>query len=335
MSIYALRVDIAKEVYNSLKDEGVARFTWSYSEEGNLKEIESKIKKFGWENLTEIEKDCWKANFMLNIKEKDYIVYINVPEYGECTVAKVTGEYFWNWEKYKSDGSHCLLIDKESIRTFNRNDKNIPSDLTRRFGLQGKYWRIYLEDKFYNLLQDIDDKKITGELASSESRLLNCINEKINPYLESICEELQHYHVGKYLEELIVKVLGEIPEIKNISRKSGISDKGGDILFDYENTDVFGNYSQKKCAIQVKSYEGIINYDQAIKDMKNIFEYDDSLDLGIIMTTATSIGEEFNEKLEELNKELLEKKKEKSVTILYGKDFARWVLKYGEKFFNR
>lgn len=53
MSIYALRVDIAKEVYNSLKDEGVARFTWSYSKEGNLKEIESKIKKFGWENLTE------------------------------------------------------------------------------------------------------------------------------------------------------------------------------------------------------------------------------------------------------------------------------------------
>ena len=126
MSIYALRVDIAKEVYNSLKDEGVARFTWSYSKEGNLKEIESKIKKeFGWENLTEIEKDCWKANFMLIIKEKDYIVYINVPEYGECTSSQGYRKIFSKLEKSKSDGSHFLLIDKESIRTFNRNNKNI------------------------------------------------------------------------------------------------------------------------------------------------------------------------------------------------------------------
>lgn len=339
MSIYALRVNgFEKEVYNSLITEGVARFTWSYCEEGNLKRILEKAESIGWNSLTENERGCWKANFMLKIKPEDYVVYINVPSYGQCTVAKVTSEYFWGWEKYKSDGSHCLKIDKNSVRTFKRNDENIPSDLNRRFNLQGKYWRIYLEDKFYTLLQDLNNGKLEGIDATSESRLKKCIDEKINPYLDEVCKALQEHHVGKHLEGLIAKILEEIPEVKGVSQKSGRGDKGGDILFDYEVTDIFGHYSTQKCAIQVKSYEKEIDYTKAIEDMRNIFNYESDLDYGIIMTTAIDVTENFKKELlklnDELNKSSTENEK-KHVEILYGRDFVRWVLKYGEKYFTK
>ena len=51
------------------------------------------------------------------------------------------------------------------------------------------------------------------------------------------------------------------------------------------------------------------------------------------MTTATSIGKEFNEKLEGLNKELLEKKERKISHSFIWKRFARWVLNMMEKNF--
>ena len=118
-----------------------------------------------------------------------------MPNYGECTIAKVVEKYFWNWEKYKCDGSHCLKIDINSIKTFNRNDEKIPSNLSRRFKLQGKYWRIYLEDEFFNLISDLNNNVLKGKSATSESRLINCINSKVNPYLDEICKELQKAHI--------------------------------------------------------------------------------------------------------------------------------------------
>ena len=144
MSIFALKVseDMRSSIFISLKEEGIARFTWSYVEEGNLLTIKEQINNNGWNSLGNHQKECWKANFMLNIQANDFVVYINVPSYGECTIAKVTSGYFWGWDKYKMDGSHCLYIDRNSIQVFNRNDEGIPSNLSRRFKLQGKYWRI-------------------------------------------------------------------------------------------------------------------------------------------------------------------------------------------------
>ncbi|MGY0395354.1 restriction endonuclease [Fusobacterium sp. SYSU M8A802] len=328
MSIFALKVseDMRSSIFNSLKGEGIARFTWSYVEEGNLLTIKEQINNSGWNSLNNDQKECWKANFMLNIQPDDYIVYINVPSYGECTIAKVTSEYFWGWDSYKMDGSHCLHIDKGSIQVFNRNDEGIPSNLSRRFKLQGKYWRIYLETEFTKLVEDLKEGRLSGKNATPESRLTNCINSNVKPYLDKICEELQKFHTGKHLEELIASVLKKIPNVENVQIKSGTSDKGGDIIFEYKNElgDILGFQKVEKVAIQVKSYEGTINYAQAINDLENIFNYDSEITTGIIMTTATQVSNTFKEKLDSLKE-----KYQKNVSIIYGSDFANWILKYG------
>ena len=329
MSIFALKVseDMRNTVFTSLKDEGIARFTWSYVEEGNLLTIREQINNSGWNSLNDHQKDCWKANFMLNIQPNDYIVYINVPSYGECTIAQVTSEYFWGWDKYKMDGSHCLHIDKDSIQVFNRNDEGIPSNLSRRFKLQGKYWKIYLENEFAKLVDDLKKGNLSGKNATPESRLTSCINSNVKTYLSKICEELQKFHTGKHLEELIASILRNIPNVENVQIKSGTSDKGGDIIFEYKNElgDILGFQKIEKVAIQVKSYEGTISNTQAIEDLRNVFNYDDKITTGIIMTTATLVGENFENKLSDLEKEF----PEKNVSIINGSDFANWILKYG------
>ena len=250
MSIFALKVseDMRNPIFKSLKEEGIARFTWSYVEEGNLLTIREQINNNGWNSLGSHQKECWKASFMLNIQANDYIVYINVPSYGECTIAKVTSGYFWGWDKYKMDGSHCLHIDKDSIQVFNRNDEGIPSNLSRRFKLQGKYWRIYLETEFTKLVDDLKEGRLSGKNATPESRLTSCINSNVKPYLAKICEELQKFHTGKHLEELIASILKTIPNVKNVQIKSGTSDKGGDIIFEYRSElgDILGFEKLKK-----------------------------------------------------------------------------------------
>ena len=69
MSIFALKVseDMRELIFTSLKEEGIARFTWSYVEEGNLLTIKEQIENQGWNSLSDDQKECWKANFMLNI----------------------------------------------------------------------------------------------------------------------------------------------------------------------------------------------------------------------------------------------------------------------------
>lgn len=334
MSIFALKVseDMRNPVFEELNNAGVARFTWSYSEEGNLETISGQIQEKGWNTLTDNQKECWKANFLLNIKPEDYIVYINVPNYGECTIAKVTEKYYWDWEKYKGDGSHCIKIDINTVKTFNRNNENIPSNLSRRFKLQGKYWKIYLEEEFFQLVQDLENGNFTDKNATIESRLTNCINFKVKPYLDEICKELQKAHSGKHLEELIQSILEDIPNVTNIERKSGSSDKGGDIIFNYvsEFGDIFGlGVIEEKIAIQVKSYEETIDHSQAITDLKNVFNFDPELTTGIIMTTAIDVSEKFNNELDRLKEDT-----KKNISIIYGKDFANWILKYGYKKFK-
>ena len=62
MSIFALKVseDMRVPIFTSLKGEGIARFTWSYVEEGNLLTIKEQIENQGWNSLSVIKKSVGK-----------------------------------------------------------------------------------------------------------------------------------------------------------------------------------------------------------------------------------------------------------------------------------
>src|SRR5215204_5972213 len=102
MQIYALKThpEWAHAVHASLR-EGIGRFGWSYMHDGgqtlgdaDLNRLRDKISATGWHSLTADEQDRYQ-NFLLALKQGDWVVYVNVPDYGRCTLAKVTGPYYW------------------------------------------------------------------------------------------------------------------------------------------------------------------------------------------------------------------------------------------------
>jgi len=161
MQVYALRVEErAKEVYASL-GSGVGRFGWSYMhnengtplDDADLTRLKSKIDDAGWNSLTKEDQDRYQA-FLLDLKEGDWVVYINVPTYGRCTVARVIGPYYW--QHIGDDFNHCFPVDPKSVHDFDRNAGFVHPYLRARLVLQGKKWHIYAVDEFKALLKALE-----------------------------------------------------------------------------------------------------------------------------------------------------------------------------------
>ena len=100
MTVYAIKgsdnpADVAMVYKSLLEAEGL--FGWSYVETADLRQLRDRIELNGWESLSEGEKECYQE-FLLRLREDDYVVYVNVPEWGECTLARMAGSYVWRWE---------------------------------------------------------------------------------------------------------------------------------------------------------------------------------------------------------------------------------------------
>lgn len=118
-TIYALKgTENAAALLSSLQG-GEGQFGWSYVPTADLIQLKARIDKDGWNSLSDDEMDCYQG-FLLELKENDFVVYINAPEWGKCTLARVTGPYFWREDG--GDFNHRFHVDPESVLVFDRND---------------------------------------------------------------------------------------------------------------------------------------------------------------------------------------------------------------------
>jgi energy-coupling factor transporter ATP-binding protein EcfA2 len=152
-TIYALRVDSkwCSKIFSSLRN-GEGRFGWSYVKTADLYQLKTKIESEGWDSLSKDEKNCYQS-FLLDIKACDYVIYINMPDWGKCSVARVTGSYFWRYDENEGDFNHRFPVEPNSVFVFDRNEPEIHPDLKARLKLRGRFWRIDVKDKFEALVQ--------------------------------------------------------------------------------------------------------------------------------------------------------------------------------------
>ena len=123
MTIYAIKgsdnlADV-EQVYKALL-AGEGRFGWSYVETADLRRLRERIEAGDWESLSKEEKDCYHE-FLLRLRKDDYVVYVNVPEWGECTLARIVRIYEWHWQR--DDFNHRFPVDPESVQRFDRNSE--------------------------------------------------------------------------------------------------------------------------------------------------------------------------------------------------------------------
>ena len=185
-TIYALKGSSECDILQSLK-RGEGRFGWSYIETADLRQLKATVDSSGWEALTDEGKNCYQA-FLLDLKADDCVIYVNVPEWGRCTIARVTGPYFWRYDG--DDFNHRFPVDPESVLVFDRNDAAVHPALSARMKLQGRYWRIYLKEEFEALIKALKSGP-TLRVRTLDDHI-GFLSKEIQPFLLSITEKIHH-----------------------------------------------------------------------------------------------------------------------------------------------
>ena len=333
MAIYAFNKPESEQRINAVFDSlqaGESRFGWSSEETADQRILRERCDNYGWDSLTTAEKNCYH-DFLLEIAPGDFVVHINVPRWGECTLAQVEGAYEFRFED--EDFNHRFAIDPNSILTFNRNDARVHPALSARLKLQGRWWTIYTEDEFFESHQALIDTPALvdplDELAAPLRTLqdnLKILSRDVRDPLASISEKIHHAHPNKDLENFILEVFKKVPGVKRVRAQRGRADRGADLLVELE----FGSIPElvQTIVVQVKSWNGELVQTSPITDIKNAFEYYENANMGLIVTTNTSCSEQFRNELDKLREET-----QKPVDLLFGSDLALFCLRYGGDLF--
>lgn len=320
-TIYALKVtsDYIKQISESL-NQGVGRFGWSYVESSDLNTLKDRVDKYGWNSLSDHEKDCCQF-FLLEIVKGDYVVYIT-PGLTKYIIAKVNGEYYWEWDKNLCDFAHRFHVDKNSIMEFDKYDAAVHPYLRARLVLQGRWWRIYAKPEFENLLNSLEHG--TTGISATKATSIALLEHEIASDLLSVTQKIHRTHPNFDLEGLIAEKFKRIPNVKKAEVKHGLGDHGADILVTFEDGLPFsGLITNRTCLVQVKSYDGEHWDTKAVRDLRNAFEHYPNADMGLIISTAQKSSPVLEEEIKKLESE-----QKKPVGLLIGTDVASFYLNY-------
>jgi Restriction endonuclease len=320
--IYALKASSDWCNIRASLEKGEGRFGWSYIKTADLRQLSRRIDEKGWDNLSDKEKDCYQR-FLLDFEEGDYVIYINVPEWGNCIVAKVAGPYEWRFED--SDFNHRFPVDRTSVYAFDRNDAIVPPALRSRLKLQGRWWRIRLEEEFQALLKSLQKGFQPTPRTSKDN--LRFLSTELQPFLASITQLIHHSHPNYDLEPLFADVLRKIPGVIDVRRQGGAGDHGADILATFEGgLPIPGLEKDCTLVVQVKSFTGEHWETQAVEDIRRAFEHYPEASMGLIISTASTSTTALDDALDQLKE-----KSGKPVALLIGPDVAAFVLRFGAK----
>ncbi len=296
---------------------GEGRFGWSYIATADLHQLQSKIEKSGWDSLSPDEKECYQ-HFLLSLKSGDWVIYINMPEWGQCTAAKVIGPYRWLYEG--GDYNHRFPIDPDTVLVFDRNDAMVHPNLSARLKLQGRHWNVYARPEFESLI-----KSGVGGKPRAARDNLGFLTQEIRPHLAEITARIQRTHPNVDLEALVAATFKNVPRVKEVRWQGGAGDHGADILVMFEEgLPVSELLRQSICIVQVKSFVGEHADTQALKDIRRAFEYYPEATMGLIVSTADSTTEQFDRELDLLREEI-----KKPVSLMIGADVAAFFLRFG------
>lgn len=303
-------------IYDSLTKDHISRYLYSNIPNCDL----NRLKDVTWQKMTEAEKKCWShAHRLLDFKKGDWILHINVPEYGKVTAGRIVGEYTYQenppspWE----DGRYTFAV--EDVFTFDRNDPRVHPYLSSRLKLQHSLWQIYCVDEFARSLKLLREDK-TQEVPDR----IHLIQET-SELIEKFTRCIQSNNPGKRLEHFMADVFRRIQGVTDVKENgSGWgTDYGADLIVTYKAGVISELETEQTLVVQIKSYEGEHWNTKAVDQLKTaIGKFDASM--GLIITTGQR-----TEALEKAFDNLSKQIEGTPIYLMAGSEVAKFVMKYG------
>lgn len=103
---------------------------------GDLRSLRSKKKR------SAEEKECWRhTSFLLDLREGDFMIYVNIPERNQCTIVRVLAPYDYTevWDP-KQLGELQHMVHCQFIGVFERDCVAVHPGLARRLKSKGWHW---------------------------------------------------------------------------------------------------------------------------------------------------------------------------------------------------
>ncbi|APG25951.1 restriction endonuclease [Syntrophotalea acetylenica] len=287
------------------------------------KEIKKGKSRFGmWEQTKSLREEYHGKNgFLLRIKEGDWIVHVNMPDYGKCVAVQAVGGYDFD------DGIQCswgtdfcnyIPVDIYSIVEFDRNDPNVITSVNLAPMRRGQ--RILEVSDF---LQSINNLKNNIHSDNKEElKGLIHLKEKISQrLLPEVTKYIHKMNKSKEFERFLKRIFDGMPNTVSVANGFGWgTDYGADLIIDFKNP-IIGINLTSKIVVQVKSYIGDHNDLNAVDQIVDgIQKY--QADGGLLITTGNK-----TEKLEDY----LQKRSEeigKTIDLIAGPDVAKFVIRY-------
>ena len=309
-------------VYDSVR-KGRSRFGWSYVKTADLRKLDPRP----WAELTEDETICFrKAHFLLDINPADWIVHINVPSYGQCVAARVTGGYDFEAETPTGNFRHYIPVDPDTVIEFDRTSPNVLPIIEQKLKLRGKYWRIYAKDEFLQSIENLKANKVSAE--EGVTKQLFYLRRQLDDHLREITSSIHGTHLRKHLEDLVAQIFQRMPMVTHVKvNKSGWgTDHGADLIVEYRiGLPIPDLERDGKLVVQVKSFEDDHWETGAVDQLETAIEKYEAT-AGLLVTT----GEQTDQLKNAMNK-LRDKVAPKGVDvgIVAGRDVARFMLRFG------
>jgi hypothetical protein len=301
-------------------------------DEAALKLVHEEIHKgrsrFGmWEQVKSLKDEYFGRNrLLLEIHKGDWIVHINMPEYGKCVAVQAAGEYQFDHGlpcSWNTDFNNLIPNDPSTIVEFDRNDNNVLPSVN--LSPLKRVQRVYQVDDFLESLDNLKKKKFSSD--SAESRSSIHLKNRLSKLLPEITKAIHEMNRSKEFERFLHKIFSSLPNTKSTPNGFGWkTDNGADLLVDFGNPvvgidPVLGKDFTTTLVVQAKSYK---DYHFDLKGVDQIVEgiIKFEADGGLLITTAN--------KTPQLEDYIRAKAKElkKPIYLIAGTEVAEFVLKH-------
>lgn len=300
------------------------RMKFGYSLSCNLRDLERK----NWDEMNSDEALCYKqSHSLLDIRKGDWIVQINLPEYGECIAAQADGEYtFGRACDVHGDFEHEIPVDKNTVVGFDRNDPSILPVISNCLKNRRFHWRIGYESEFLRSIENVKKEALKGldKCTSNKSHL----KEEFGKILGELTQNIHNTHFGKDLEHFMAEVFRKIPNVDEVIENGNAhgGDCGADLIVNYHNSiPGFDSGRDETMVVQIKSYEGDHWDTKAVEQLETAIKTFNA-DSGLIITTGSETAP-LKEAFEKLRIKLSKGDVKIPINLISGEGVARFILK--------